>query len=399
VLFDDCPLDCPALTTTRLFDDCCWLKCHDITVTGWVEVGSTWRDGARGDGFNGPDGFDDRDQEVQGNQFYTTIQKALKNNECCWDYGFTVDVLVGSDYRYPLELGLDAKDNGVPKWSFDSRKFYGLAIPQAYLEMGTTDLSFKIGEMYTLLANEVVNPTANFFYSHNYTFLYSVNFTECGLLATQKWNDQVVINWGVNNGWDTFNDQNENVSATGGFTWTSCDKKKTLAWFFIDGNEPSTAFSTFGPFANRFAETAVFTDKLSDRLTYTNESVLGLQQNGEAGGGTASWYGTTSYLTYQLNCCWTEGFRFEYFRDTDGTRVAPPGDFAGSNTASAGGFSGEFYDVTYGLNYKMNGNLTIRPEVRYDWYTGSNGNGGVKPYLTGTSDHQFLFSCDAIWLF
>ena len=33
---------------------------------------------------------------------------------------------------------------------------------------------------------------------------------------------------------------------------------------------------------------------------------------------------------------------------------------------SAGGFAGDFYDITYGFNYKPNGNLTVRPEIRYD---------------------------------
>ena len=33
---------------------------------------------------------------------------------------------------------------------------------------------------------------------------------------------------------------------------------------------------------------------------------------------TAEWYGINQYLFYKLNCCWTAGSRFEWFRDDDG---------------------------------------------------------------------------------
>ena len=132
-----CKLTCPDQTVQRLFGDCCWLKCHDVTVQGWIETGYAWHDGQRNpDGFNGPDGFNDRDEEFQLNQLYVTVQKALKDNDCCWDWGYTVDLLMGTDYRYPLSKGLDANDAGIPRWNFDSRNFYGLAMPQAYLEFG-----------------------------------------------------------------------------------------------------------------------------------------------------------------------------------------------------------------------------------------------------------------------
>ncbi len=57
-----------------------------------------------------------------------------------------------------------------------------------------------------------------------------------------------------------------------------------------------------------------------------------------------------------------------------GYRVAPAGDYArlgtSNNPASAGGFEGDFYALSMGLNYKplSRPNLTVRPEMRYDWY-------------------------------
>ncbi len=402
---DCCKLDCPAQEINRLFADNCWLKCHDVAVTGFFEVGYASHDGRRNpDGFNGVDGFNDRDDELQLNQFYTTIQKALKNNDCCWDWGYTVDTLYGSDYRYTLSRGLDARDDGTPKIHSDDRRFYGLAIPQAYVEFGTSRLSYKVGHFYTLLGNEVVPAIGNTFYSHTYTFLYAIPFTHTGANAIWKPNDQLTLVGGVNNGWDNFNDVNENPSATGEAIFTAKDKHTTLTFAFQDGNEPvvSTGNPAGDPNShrNRFVNTIVLSHDLNDRLSYEADSTFGAQTKGESEGDTSTWGGLSGIATYKLNCCWTAGTRMEWFRDTDGTRVAPVGDFGtpNGNAASAGGFAGNFYDLTMGLNYHPNANLQVRPELRYDWFTGQYLN-GVEPYHDGRSNHQWIGSIDAILQF
>ncbi len=391
---DCCKLDCPAQEVHRLFADNCWLKCHDITVQGFVEAGTTFRDSDRDDGFNGPDGFNDRYHEVQLNQAYTTIQKALKNNECCWDSGFTVDLLWGSDYRYPLSRGLDAHDNGTPRIYSDDRRFYGLAIPQAYLEFGTSKLSYKLGHFYTLLGNEVVPAIGNTFYSHSYMFLYAYPFTHTGVNATYKPNDQLTLVGGINDGWDNFDDVSENISVTGQAIFSAKDKHTTLTYAYQDGLEPIAP--NVPVFHNRFVNSIILAHDWNDRMSYVIENGDGFQSDGAAGGGTATWYGIDTYLTYKMNCCWTAAARLEWFRDNNGTRVAPVGDFISNNTASAGGFAGNFYDVTMGLNYHPNGNVQIRPEVRYDWYTGNRNGAGNLPYFGGTSDHQWIPAIDAI---
>jgi hypothetical protein len=397
-----CKLTCPDQTVQRLFGDCCWLKCHDVTVQGWIETGYAWHDGQRNpDGFNGPDGFNDRDEEFQLNQLYVTVQKALKDNDCCWDWGYTVDLLMGTDYRYPLSKGLDANDAGIPRWNFDSRNFYGLAMPQAYLEFGTKCLSYKVGHFYTLLGNEVVPATGNVFYSHSYMFLYAYPFTHTGVLATYKANDQLTLVGGITEGWDNFDDTDENIGYTGEAILTTKDKHTTLTYAWHYSNEPIVSGANPGgdPAARegRFVNSVILAHDLNDRLSYVIENGDGFQENGEAGGGTASWFGVDSYMMYKLNCCWTAATRLEWFRDTDGTRVAPIGDFLtpNGNVASAGGFAGNFYDITAGLNYHPNGNVQVRPEIRYDWFTGDDLN-GVKPYHAGTSNHQWIYSVDAI---
>ena len=108
--------------------------------------------------------------------------------------------------------------------------------------------------------------------------------------------------------------------------------------------------ATRPPADGRFVNSVILSHDLNDRLSYVIENGDGFQENGEAGGGTSSWFGIDTYLIYKLNCCWTAGTRLEWFRDTDGTRVAPVGDFGtpNGNVASVGGFAGNFYDITVG---------------------------------------------------
>ena len=98
--------------------------------------------------------------------------------------------------------------------------------------------------------------------------------------------------------------------------------------------------------------------------------------------------------------------RAEWFRDDDGVRVAPAGDYAhvgvNNNPAGVGGFEGNFYEVAVGLNYKpsSNPNLTIRPEVRYDHFNGNSASGLINdPFDDGNSDHQFVYGFDVIYLY
>jgi hypothetical protein len=48
-------------------------------------------------------------------------------------------------------------------------------------------------------------------------------------------------------------------------------------------------------------------------------------------------------------------------------------------------FAGSFYSLTGGVNYYPHPNVTIRPEVRYDWFAG-----GRNPYNDGQKDNQVL---------
>ena len=163
-----------------------------VETYGWLDVGigaNNW-----GADWNGPITFNDRAWQGQMNQLYLINERIL--NEDQLSIGGRVDLLYGTDFLYTVASGLDSEWN--------SNRYYGLAMPQLYGEVGTQALNVKFGHFYTLIGYEVVPAIGNFFYTHAYTMQYGEPFTHTGVLATWVPNDQVTIIGGITNGWDNW---------------------------------------------------------------------------------------------------------------------------------------------------------------------------------------------------
>jgi hypothetical protein len=396
---DACRLVCEPREPWRLFG-CCPPLCRSrISVRGWLSGGYTANFDDPASNFNGPVTFNDRD-EPQFNQGYLVLERAVDTECYGWDIGGRVDLLYGSDYRFTTARGLDAEDDFTSKWH--TNRFYGLAMPQAYLEAAVDQVSIKVGHFYTIVGYEVVTAPDNFFYSRAYTMQYGEPFTHTGVLSTWTPNEQLTVMTGATLGWDNFEDVYGDVSFLGGVTFTASDGNSKLALAMHVGDEEQTA-GTVTPNDERLIYSVVYNRSLTDRLSWVLQHDHGWQDRAFGGADTAEWYGINQYLTYKIDCCWSFGARIEWFRDDDGFRVAPAGDFgalgASNNPASAGGFEGNFWAVTTGVNYKPTGNLTIRPELRYDTYDGRPNAAGSEPFDDGSKDHQWLAAFDVIYLY
>ena len=365
-------------------------NCHGITIGGWIDAGYATNDQNSPSKYNGVVTFDDREDVLRANQVYTYMEKAIDTGGCGWDFGGRVDLLYGTDSRFTESRGLETTQDFDPKWN--SSPFYGLAMPQLYAEVGYNDLSVKLGHFYTIIGYEGVMATSNFFYSHAYTMQYGEPFTHTGALANYKYSDTTNILFGFDRGWDNWEDDaNNRLNGLGGFTWDG-GEGLTLAWTGTIGQEPGFA-NTFG---NRYLSSFVLSKEFNDRLTYVFQNDIGYQNEAVSATQDAEWYGINQYLFYKLNCCWTAGARFEWFRDDDGFRVA---GIPGRNSAhplDGSSFIGDFYEVTLGLNWSPNANLIVRPEVRFDWFDGVTTGPNTGPFGDGTSDDQTTFAIDAI---
>ena len=389
-----------------------------VETYGWLDVGigaNNW-----GADWNGPITFNDRAWQGQMNQLYLINERIL--NEDQLSIGGRVDLLYGTDFLYTVASGLDSEWN--------SNRYYGLAMPQLYGEVGTQALNVKFGHFYTLIGYEVVPAIGNFFYTHAYTMQYGEPFTHTGVLATWVPNDQVTIIGGITNGWDNWDNglptlqanprsgSTNNAAFLGAITFSSSDGSQALTLANSSGNEQTTE-SFVNPAStyvgNRSVTSIVYSNEFTDKLTYVYQSDFGYQAY--AGGdspfyyetqgqqpGSAYWYGVNQYLFYNFTDYLIGGLRLEWFRDNNGTRVQYG---IREDSPRLTGFAGNFWAMTWGLNYLVGNNLVIRPELRYDWFSQDLGNAAQGVGLPfgktagglGTQSDQFYGGCDVIWQF
>ena len=345
-----------------------------IHVDGWVNFGFTAGADNPASRMLFPLMFNDR-EDFYMNQLYLTIGKDLSGDPYTWDWGGRIDTFFGTDAEFLEVPGLERNRDGTNKWN--SHRFYRLAMPQLYVEVGRGDLSVKMGHFYTTIGYEVVPAPGNFFYSHSYTMIYGEPFTHTGAVADYKVNEQISVHGGVTNGWDNFDSVQDRGAFLGGVTWKSLDERSSLAFAIHSGQE----LNIVGAFTDRTVYSFVLSQQMGTNWEYVLQHDLGQQDQVNAAGADAEWYGVNQYLFYTINDCWKAGGRFEWFRDDDGFRVD--------------GSEGNFYEVSLGLNWIPTHNLSVRPEVRWDWFEGD----GSLPYDDGTKDNQFTAAFDVIYLY
>ena len=249
-------------------------------------------------------------------------------------------------FRFDAVYGVDAQDTQVFNSSpntFDNdfdNGIYGWALPQAYAEVAAGDLSVKFGHFYTLVGYEVVTAPDNFFYSHAYTQYLNEPFTHTGALASYAVSDNTTLYGGWVDGWDTGFEFSGGNQFLGGIS-QALGENSTLTYILVAGDREETAVSNPG---SGYNHSIVLDTQIGDRLQYVFQTDY---SDYDRQGFHA--YGINQYLFYDLSDSWRAGLRGEWFH------VANFGDDQDS------------YQVTGGLNYRPNGNVVVRPEVRYDF--------------------------------
>lgn len=400
------------------------LKDNGITIGLWANAGITYNAASPDNNFNGPVTFGDRSGEFQLNQLNLFIQRAVATEGDAWDFGGRFDAMFGTDAIFTQAYGVPAFDvnTGLPKdrshWDLDilgttNNRFYGLALPQAYLEAYVpvgNGLNIKAGHFYTPIGYETVPAPDNFFYTHAYTMQYGEPFTHTGLLG----NYAVDKNWSVmggavtgsaTGGWDGGWDQQlGNWAGIGGATWTSDDKGTSAN---ISGTYGGTSEQSSNAWA---MYSMVLKHNITDKTHLVLQHDHGYADNvlaPEGAGTDAEWYGINTHLYYDIKDDLSIGMRGEWFRDQNGIRVCSPGRVAAATNFHGGeavSYAADFlstcqpasyYAFTVGMNYKPTKWLNLRPNVRYDWVDGTvaGTDQSYRPFGNNKMD-QFLFSTD-----
>ena len=383
----------------------CFLESLGIQVHGWLQQGITFNSRKPVDKFNGPVATNDRDREWQMNQFWIFLERPVDTSDGDWDFGGRIDMLYGTDYRFGMNTGLEDDING-----FDQS--YGIVIPQMYLELAAGDLSIKVGHFAAILDYEMIPAPANPFYSHSYSYGYTVPQLVTGVMADYKVTEQLSVQAALHRGWMQFEDTNDDLDFMAGFKWASCDKKTSVAFAFSVGAQDPHFIANGVPLGDingipgdqdRFVYSLVAQHQVTEKLKYVLVHNLGTEQGGALNtfGDDAEWYGINQYLLYQVNPKWSFNMRFEWLRDDDGARIAGPGNIPTVRAWDGVGYAGSFYELTIGANWRPLPTLVVRPEVRWDWYNGEDGlrPTDLRPFDAGGADSQCTVACDAIIMF
>jgi len=289
-------------------------------------------------------------------------------------FGFQIDVLTGSDYRFTLPRGLW---NSQFVNSTGAQNLFGVDLIQHYLALYVPTLfrgvEFRLGRLYTPWGVESLEAVSTPLLSRSYAFNWSPPFTHFGLGAyvnfTQEWSGVFMLS----NGNDVYiGDPSEELRFVGNLRWTQPGARNTLTFatslgrgkfnpsFATPPNQNTAALAT-EPFGrNNFnAFDLVFTHVFTPVLSYNLEAIYGYQFNVPqaalaVGGynGFANWFSVAHYLIYTYSPKLGAIVRYENFDDAQGQRT---------------GFAGLYTSVTGGIQYRINKSMVIRPELRYDY--------------------------------
>ena len=364
-------------------------------VYGWLDGGFIGNFGVPASKFNGPYNAVDRANEAMMNQVYIVGERTLPT-EGSNGIGARTDLLYGEDFPLAMSLGWETNP-GPLDWN--SGEYYGLAIPQLYAEVGSQDLSLKLGHFYTIVGYEGVPAVGNFFYLKSYSYQFAGPFTHWGGLVHWNATDNVEVDGGLVNGWNGLASPYSAANFLGRMRVRNDDDTRATSFAIITGDEGNDFSPLFQPAppltsANRTRYSLIFEFRPADNWEYLFHQWLGTQAKGLADGGTALWVGIDQYLYYRVNSAWAWGARFEWFQDTDGTRV-------GLNRPSNPNhvpLPGNFYSLTLGPNWTPTGNFLMRPAFRWDFFGGPYG-GPRAAYNDGISNQQTMLGFDLIQKF
>jgi len=342
-----------------------------FTLGGWTNLGyhSSNNTGTGILGNGAPSNFNNYADKVQLQQQWAYAEKVADGSEGL-GIGGRMDYLYGTDAPDTQTFGI-ANNHWDNQW--DNGGAYGHAIPQLYGEVAYGDTSVKIGHFFTLIGNEVVAATGNFFYSRQFTFYNAEPFTHTGALATHTLDDSTTLYGGYVMGWDSgFED---NGDAYIGGVKRQINEDVSLLYATVIGRFADTGKGG-APLERGSIHSVILTTALSDKLTNLIQYDY-LDTQDEVSDLVRRTHGLNVYFIYQVSDCVSIGSRSEYFSfDTQ--------QFTGTNAT---------YNQTYGVNYRLTSNFMVRPELRTIW---DPDNVGINE---GNATSKTIFGMDAILTF
>ena len=373
---------------SRCLDRISSLCGKDFQIYGYVDQGFTWNPASPADRTNGLVMNNYRSNDYQMNAVYFVAEKKISDQTWKFQLGGRVDLVYGTDARFMSVDGLG--DNIV---SNGASRYYKMAFRQAYLNLFLPigrGASVKVGTYVSPIGQETGYAPANFFYSHLLCDSLQPG-SPTGLLFEYPLTDNWTVRFGPNFGWGTFNNINHSVSYAGSVAWTSNDKKTQIQFDYQDGIQRTQVVDDTSMV---MYYSLILNHQVTNRLDYIMEHDLMTSSSRLVPSNSNDdyqCYAIANYLVYEINERWKSGLRVEWLQNNGGR-------LSGVNSSDLAA-SGDYYDITLGLNWQASPHVRFRPEMRYDWQTPYQPQDQPLSYDDNTSAKNWLFSCDVLWEF
>jgi len=253
-------------------------------------------------------------------------------------------------------------------------------------------IDITAGKFATWIGSEVIGSVDNFNWSRSFLYQNMNPFTHMGVSISTPVNDWLTVSGFVTNGWDTWEDNN-NDKSIGYQVVISPNDKFALYLNGIHGDETDDTVSPGPGQSQRNVFDFVLNVVPAEGLTININGDWGSEEN------VGHWMGLSTIVNYKFADFFDASLRGEYLKD-NGVRtglgadgLAKTSDDVYSNrTGVVGDETLEFYEATLTLNFHLNGKIMVRPEYRYDWSPS-------KIFDGNTVKSQSTLSCSINYIF
>lgn len=325
---------------------------QESKLTGFVDVGVVWNFDRPDNGLNGsvPAGGSVRAFDRRSRSFY------LHNAQLSLRRDATKELITG--YHVELSLGSDA--NVIAPFPSSNTDYFDVqeANVQILAPVGS-GLDVRIGKFATLAGYEVIESKDNYNYSRSLPFLFAIPFTHTGVRASYQAIETVKLTLGINNGWDSLEDNNDAktlefqalVTPTPWLTLSGVvyyGAEKTL---FVGGHDPGDKRWLIDLVATVSNIPGLPGWTFGANLDLGEEEASSVTDPGD----DASWMGLAFYAKWQINEPWAVAARFSLLDDSDAFRT---GGFAGEDN--------QLSEITLTVEYRITKDTIARLEFRHD---------------------------------
>ena len=291
-------------------------------------------------------------------------------------FGVLSHLIFGRD-AFPLA------QNGYNPDVFDNPTF-GLMVAEAYMQYQLHQTTFTLGQIQSPAGYEQLDYSLNSIFSNSILYGYAEPGVQTGAFITQAINEQLSLNAGISNGWDTIKIAGQMNSFDLGLTYKPVEQVcLSVAGFlghaFLSNNMTTSGSTSRLNYINMYA-TWYATPKLEFAINadYAVQQKAILPTNIAT---EAKWRGITGYVDYKIMEKWLASARMEIFDDADGFRT---------------GVRQNWREATISLAYKPTKHWQIRAGTRHDF---SNKSSFINKSLHSTNANQQSYAVDTIFIF